>query len=99
MSLVAPLTSTPCAPDGSTVLSSSGMRRRNGSPFGPSAVESALAIFSAAIRIRVVCARKPDAAAEMASLMSVIYLSPRRPRRHFQKVQALLIEREPRLEL
>ena len=34
--------------------------------------ELALATFSAAMRIRVVCARMPDAAAEMAAWMSVI---------------------------
>ncbi len=67
MSKVAPLTATPCAPDVSVVLSSSGMRRLNGSPLGPSAVELALATFSAAMRMRVVCARMPEAAAEMAA--------------------------------
>src|SRR5688572_15338071 len=99
MSKFAPRTRTPVAPEASVVDSNNGMRRRNGSWFGSVPVELALATFSAAIRIRTVCARMPEAAAAMAALMSVIYLSPRRPRSHAHQLQALLVKRDAGLEL
>ncbi len=54
------------------------IRRRYGSPPGVSATESALAMFSVMMRMRPICARKPEAAMVSDFMKSMVMACPAR---------------------